>query len=209
MDSKVSKSQPSQSQAARRGANACSFLWGCTFCSYLPSSNSEEPGRAGKNDGLQKGGGVQARGRRPHFRLSRYTKKHKRPSGSSAIHKKRPISLRGFSDSPQRQRHKKETALKKQSLACSQLTCEERRGRRHVVPEKETGALGSEFTRAKPGLYTSTEARRRRRGISGVISLGADSLPVGARGSKGAPVRTRGSGATLYRKSLGGLGRGG
>lgn len=152
---------------------------------------------------------MQARRRGPHFRLSRYSKKPKRPSGSSAIHKKRPMRLQGFSSSPQRQRHKKQTALKKQSLPRSLLTCEERRGRRHVVPEKETRALGSEFTRAKPGLYTSTQAWRRRLGVSGVISLGADSLPVGARGRKGAPKRTRDSGATLYRKSLGGLDRGG
>lgn len=85
------------------------------------------------------------------------------------------------------------------SLARSQLTCQERRGRRHVVPERETHPLGSEFTRAKPGPYTSPHAWRRQISVSGVISLGANSLPVGECLRKGTSMRTRSAGATLYR----------
>lgn len=37
----------------------------------------------------------------PNFRLPRYTKKSKRPSGSPTIHKKRRIRLQGFSGGAQ------------------------------------------------------------------------------------------------------------
>lgn len=67
----------------------------------------------------------------------------------------------------------------KQSLACSGLTCQERRGRRHLVPEREIHPLGSEFTRAKPGPNTSLQAWKPRRVVSGITSLGSNSLPVG------------------------------
>lgn len=43
----------------------------------------------------------------PNFPLPRYIKKSKRPSGSTAIHKKRQIWLQGFSRSAQGQRQKK------------------------------------------------------------------------------------------------------
>ena len=115
----------------------------------------------------------------PNFRLPRNIKKSKRPSGSTAIHKKRQIWLQGFSCDAQGQR--KNSALKKQSLARSELTCQKWRGRRHLVPERETQTLGSEFTRAEPGPNTSPPAWRRRTCVSWVMSLGDNSLPVGAR----------------------------
>ena len=50
----------------------------------------------------QKGGGNAGAPRlEPNFRLPRYTKKSKRPSGSPAIHKKRRIRLQGFSGGAQ------------------------------------------------------------------------------------------------------------
>lgn len=91
----------------------------------------------------------------------------------------------------------KRNCSEKQSPARSGLTCQERRGRRHLVPERETHALGSEFTRAKPGPYTSSQAGKPRIAVSGITSLGANSLPVGESPGKGARRRTRSSGTTL------------